>query len=296
MADFLFNMNKYFSLLCLGSFGLFGVAACTTDSSDSSDDTKTVLATAYTKKLYEEDIMDMVPQSLNTNDSAMFVNGIIERWVREQLFLIEAERKFPTNYDLKKMVDDYKASLVKHHYEQQLLQQSLDSAITQEELQQFYDDHKQDYKLNEPIYRVKVVKISTAAPDIEQISKWLKDSKDKTVNELAAYCNTYAENYILRENAWYKEDELLKLLNLTPKNNRFRAGSTYEFSDNTFNYYLLVLEKVEVDQIPPLSFVEEKAKAVIMQQRKVRLIQSKQDEMYEDAIKNKHVKIYANES
>ncbi len=254
---------------------------------------KTLIASAYNNQLYFEDIQEMIPVSANKPDSLAYINSIRERWIREKLLLVEAERNFPTDIDLEKLVQDYKSSLLKHHYEKQIIEKNLDTLITKEELLAFYNDNKQDYKLNEPIYNLKYVKVSSLAPDKNNIKSWLNAGESKSF-KLVAYCNTYAEAYRLAPNNWMTVDELINYIPDLSEKMELLDNSFFELENETFHYFCKIEERVAINQIPPLSYVEEKAKSVILQKRKIALLNKKQDELYERAIKNRYVQIMEN--
>ncbi len=68
-------------------------------------------------------------------DSSLIINAYVERWIRETLLLLEAERNIPSDLNIDKLVRDYRASLVRHSYEQFLVEQLLDSTVTKAELE-----------------------------------------------------------------------------------------------------------------------------------------------------------------
>ena len=250
-----------------------------------------LLATAYNNRLYNKDIHEMIPRSLKGQDSIVFVNNVVENWVKEKLMLVEAERNFPTDIDLEKLVEDYRSSLLKHHYELEVLSSDLDTAVNQQQLENFYQENKQDYKLNDPIFRLKYIKLPKSSPDFNELEPLIFSDEADEIFKLTAFCNTYAESFTLKKNNWFTRQELNFLLPAI-KASHLNGGKLLKSSDDFYNYYIYTLEKVEINQIPPLSYVEEKAKSVIIQRRKINLLEKKQKDLFERALKNEYVKIY----
>lgn len=116
---------------------------CSGHESPQQDDK--LLAQVYNKNLYLSELEGIVPEGVTKEDSALMVNAYVQRWIREQLLMYEAERNIPKDLDIDELVRNYRASLVRFNYEEQIIAQQLDSVISEPELKTFYENNKDQF-------------------------------------------------------------------------------------------------------------------------------------------------------
>ena len=140
---------------------LFGVAFLITISGCHEFFVKSdriVVAECYDSKLYEEDLDGVVPANTNPMDSLTRVNAFIDLWIRQQLLLHQAEINLtPEQCDFSKQLMDYRNSLIVYAYESQLIEQYLDTIVSDEEIMEYYEGHKEDFQLRSTMVKVAYV-------------------------------------------------------------------------------------------------------------------------------------------
>ena len=57
-------------------------------------------------------------------------------------------------------------------------------------------------------------------------------------------------------------------------------------------YYLRIFDKVNANEYPPLSYIEDQATKVILHKRKIKLLEEKKEEMYERELRRNNVKVF----
>lgn len=256
-----------------------------------------LLARVYGRDLYLSEMEGMFPPGTSAADSTLIVQAYIQRWAREALLLNEAENNLPRGLNVDELVEDYRASLIKNNYEQVLVEQLLDTLITDEELQQFYEQNKDQYQLDRPIIRCQFIKIAANAPDIRNLINWWTDpqtpGKNRQIND---YCDKYAESHILDVAAWHKLDEVAATLPEGSLNDE-NLDSRREFrqSDSQYQYFFRLLEVKNSREIAPLAYIEGQARKYILHLRKLKLLEEKRNDLYEVGIRRKAVKIFTEE-
>jgi len=280
------------NILAITILILFGLSACQTGGNKNQEEDE-ILSQVYGKCLYESSIKDLIPSGTTTEDSTLMVNAYIEKWVRESLLMHEAEGNIPPDLNIDDLVRDYRSSLILHNYENYLIKEELDSTITQEELTSFYEQNKEQYQLKKPIIRCDFIKIPLSALDLETCTHLWNSAADADRESLMQYCNKNAEVYLLNEETWYEIDRITKqlpngLVNLT----NIALQKNLIHKDVNYQYYLRVLEIVTVNEPPPLSYIEDQAKKVILHQRKIKLLENKKEALYELEMKRNNIKIY----
>jgi hypothetical protein len=254
-----------------------------------------VLATVYNRTLSLSDMDGMFPENALREDSQQIITAFSDRWIREQLVMLEAERNIPKDLNIDALVKKYRESLILSNYEEQLTKMGLDTTITDAELQAFYEQNKEQYQLQTPILRSYFLKIPKPAPQSDSLSKWWNNPKSgDNLQKLKNYARQNAKSYILEDSTWTRVDKLVDML---PKGtlsvDNVDKGKELTMKDDNFQYYFRALGVMNKQEIAPLSFIREQASKYILHQRKRQLLEKKQKEMYETEMRKNNVKIYS---
>jgi len=270
---------------------LVALASCSSHEAEEKGDR--LLAKVGNKTLYISEMEGMFPEGTSGEDSTIIIRNFVKRWVEDAVLLNEAERNIPPDLNIDELVRDYRASLVRTTYEKFLVEQLLDSTITQEELKAFYEQNKSLYELDRPIVRCHFIKVPTPTPEGNLLRElWNKDPSE-SLDELRAYCDKYAEVALLEDSLWYDVEEIAAQLpegTITPSN----VGAKREFTqrDDHHQYYFRLFELRTTRQIAPLSYVEEQARKVILHKRKLQLVEDVKKDMYERELRQNNIEIY----
>ncbi|MEY4135530.1 MAG: hypothetical protein RL386_1880 [Bacteroidota bacterium] len=265
--------------------------SCGQKDNDPQDDR--LLAKVYNKELRLSALEGMFPEGTTRGDSVLIINAFAQRWIRETLLLSEAERSLPKDMNVDKLVRDYRASLIKNNYEQVLVEQLLDSTVTQEELNVFYERNKEQYQLETSILRCFFVKLPLDAPGKDSLNRWWAATNDRNLERMERYCKRYSPAFNLKEATWSKIDDIASQLpsgTLTMENVSSRREFT--LSDEDFKYYFRLIELKNSREIAPLGFIEEQARKYILHQRKIKLLEQKREDLYQLALRKKDIQFF----
>lgn len=271
------------------------IASCR-ESEETADVNKgRVVATVYGYSLYESDLVDAVPAGLTTEDSTRRAESFINSWVREMLLLSKAQSNLPgQDKEMEKKLEAYRNSLIIYAYETELVHQKLDTVVTEEEIAKYYEEHAADFQLRDNIVRVIYVKVDNEAPNLPKVKNWVKSDKPADREELDKYCRQFATNYYLEDQSWLLFDDLLKEVpiqtynrELFLQNNRF-----VEVADSSNTYFLNIKGFMTRNSQSPLAFEKENIRNIIINKRKLELIDRMHDDLYKEAVNNNSIKIY----
>jgi len=271
------------------------IASCR-ESEETADVNKgRVVATVYGYSLYESDLVDAVPAGLTTEDSTRRAESFINSWVREMLLLSKAQSNLPgQDKEMEKKLEAYRNSLIIYAYETELVHQKLDTVVTEEEIAKYYEEHAADFQLRDNIVRVIYVKVDNEAPNLPKVKNWVKSEKPADREELDKYCRQFATNYYLEDQSWLLFDDLLKEVpiqtynrELFLQNNRF-----VEVADSSNTYFLNIKGFMTRNSQSPLAFEKENIRNIIINKRKLELIDRMHDDLYKEAVNNNSIKIY----
>ncbi|MCS6929318.1 MAG: peptidylprolyl isomerase [Saprospiraceae bacterium] len=265
-----------------------GFGNCHSSDADAREG-DVLLAKVYNKSLYRSELKDIVPPGTSPDDSILLTRAYIQRWVRDQLLMYEAERNIPKDLNIDKLVRDYRASLVRFNFEEQIIAEQLDSTLSESELRDFYENNKDQFQLESTILKCQLIVIPSNAPQNEFNRLWYsKNPADE--NRLRILCKQWAKEALLDAEQWHRLEEISALLprgTLTSENVAPRREGA--LSDGDFRYYYRVLEVVRGKQTAPFEYVREQAKAILLHKRKQDLIERWKEDLYQKELRRQNI-------
>lgn len=269
---------------------LVGLSACVQDDITRNAD---IVARVGPYELRKERVVQPYLNELSQKDSIHATQQFVEQWAIDKAFELEAMDKLNSRDELDRLIDGYRSSLLTHLFEKQIVEEELDSLITEAQLQAYYEANKSQYILNSDIMRVHFIAIKKDRQEIDDLSKlWKAAESQEVLDSLIDICHASAEVFLLEDSAWYKEEQLKPLL---PDRALRRLGhgvNETSFSTDSMRYFLRILECIPDTEIAPLSFIERQARKVILYRRRQALIRDKRRAIFDQALKANRIKLY----
>ena len=253
------------------------------------------IARAYNSYLFTSDITDIVPRGVSKEDSMHLVEKFINNWIHEKLTVYKAEQNLTEEQkDVNKQLEEYRNSLITYSYEKELVKQKLDTVVGDDEIEKYYNDNNSNFELKDNIIKVLYVKTSKGAPDIPKLKKWYKSEDEKDRISLEGYCHKYAENFYLNDDTWLLFDDILKEVPIETYNKElFLKNNRFVELEDSVHLYLINIKGFKIkNTLSPLSFEKENIRKIIINKRKLQLINKMKQDVYQSALKNNDFEIY----
>jgi len=283
-------MAKFFFQLLLLADVLLVASACG-DSGGGLKGGDKPLAQVYNKTLLLSELEGVVPEGTPPSDSVLIVNAFVQRWLHEQLLMYEAERNIPKDLNIDKLVRDYRASLVRFNFEEQIIREKLDSTLSETELRAYYEDNKEQFQLESTILKCHLLKLRPDAPQNDFNKLW-NSRKESDNAKLANYAKMWAQIALLDDEKWYKLEDIAAILpkgTLTADNiSSRREGS---LSEDGIRYYYRVIETVQGKTTAPFGYAREQAAKIILHRRKQQLLEKWKEDLYQKELRRENIKI-----
>ena len=254
-----------------------------------------MLARVYDDYLYESDMKGMITPGTLPKDSLVITRSFIENWVRQRLILQQAEKNLTSSQlDFTKQLENYKNSLTIYEYENALVRQKLDTLVSDDELQNYYDANQQNFLLKDNIVQIQYVKLPLKSAFSKQIKKLLNSDDQDDKNKLAAICEKQAADYFLDNQNWLLFSDLLKQVPIKSYNQEdfLKNHRDIEYQDSSFLYLVRFKDFKIKESVSPLSFEKQRIHDIILNKRKIELISHMQDYIYVNAQKKNVFEIY----
>lgn len=256
-----------------------------------------VIATAFDYTLYQSDIKGIVPKGSTKSDSVSIIKNFINNWIHQKLVLHKAEKNLNADQkDFAQQLEDYKNSLIIYSYETKLINQLLDTNVSREEIEKYYNNNSENFQLKDNIIKVNYVKLELNSPLKAKIKTLLFSKKDdgNTKNQLVDLCTKHAVNFYLDDDAWLLFDDMLKEIPIETydQESYLKSNRTIETKDENYAYLINIKDFKTRESTSPLSFEIENIRNIIINKRKLELIQKMHKEVFDEAVKNNDFKIY----
>jgi uncharacterized protein YaeQ len=245
------------------------------------------VAVVYKNYLYPSDLKRIIANTVNPADSAAKVSGYIDSWIKKQLILSKAELNLTDDEkDVENQLEDYRASLLIYKYKQNYIEQKLDTTIEDASIQGYYEQHPQDFKLINNVVKAIYIKIALQAPDVSKIKWAFRSSKENDMKFVQQYCKANAKVYDTFNEDWILFNDLLKELpaKINSQEDFLQRNKYIDAQDSAFLYLVQIKEFKLKNDISPLVFVHNNVKTILLNKKKLDLLNNLEKNIYEDAI------------
>lgn len=251
-----------------------------------------ILAEVRNSTLYLDELENsgLLTNASNSYDSTHIKNVYVQKWIRDQLILIDADKTLAGDIDIDMLVQDYRESLLLYNYENAMVRDRLDTVITTQQIEQYYKENSDAFKLSESLIRCKIVVLNGRTPKLDIFNTNWKSSNIKSVNiYLTANSPVMA---MMDEYKWYSANEILGFLPDKIKEKNLRSSKILQEAKDGNEYFVDILQYLDKSEVPPLAYVTSNIKKIILHQRKSKLIVKLKEDLYQREINSTKVRIY----
>ena len=252
---------------------------------------KTPIVEVGTDVLYVEDIKQVLPLGLSDADSTLFAEQFIKNWVQDVLFYQNAIRNIPDTKDIDRLVENYRRSLIEHEYQRRLIEQKFSSEITDEEVEQFFNDNQRLFVLDESLIKGLFLKISNKSHDLSDIRKLYTQQDDESFEEIEKYSIRNAARCEFFYDNWRTVAELEVLLPVLdkPLETMLKDKCSFEFKDEEYIYLLNVSEYAPKGGIEPLDHARSRIRGLLINSNEVSYMRKIKEDLYDAAIEKDRI-------
>ncbi len=278
--------------LALAVFLITGFASCDTLVKKK---TEQPLARVFDKYLYPSDLVDAIPEGTSAHDSVIIAKRYIDTWIKKQLLLNRAEDALSDEQkDFDRKIEEYRTSLLIYSYRQKLLQQNMDTAVDNTEIEEYYNNNINNFILNSDIVKATFVKVPLSAPDIAQVRNWTRSGTEDDLDKLEKYSINYAEKFDTFGNKWIYFSTISDQIPLTidQPGRYLRYNKNIETSDSLFHYFIHIYDHKTEGDIIPLELIRNDIKSILLNKRKIEFYNNLEMQVYNEGLNRNQFEIY----
>jgi hypothetical protein len=282
-------MNKLIIILC----SLLLLAGCRNSHNQAK---RIAIAQVGRVVLYYDEMPKLIQRGINEADSAALFQNYINKWAKRQLLLQKAEDNLsPALKDeITKQLEETRANLVIYQYQRQMILEKLDTVLTDAELENYYAANENSFVLTSNIVKALFIKLPLETPDLNKIRLLARSNDHNDLQQLESYCYQFAEKFDDFNEEWVPMDRLSVELqqNIENEENFLKRNTFFETSDSTSVYLVSIRDYRLRSSLAPFEYVKDDIKRIIWNSRRFEFIQSLENGIYNDALKENSFKIY----
>ena len=265
------------------------ILSCSNINNDNSND---LIARAGENFLYQNDL----PSFSSRQDSLLRYKNFVELWAKEKLLydlsLTNLSQSKKNELDL--LIEKFKIDLYINSYKDLIVNSRIDSIVTNEEIESYYNANIDNFTLNETLLKYRYLKVPSDNININRIRRYIQRLSNDDRDFLDSLNFQFAELKV-NDSVWFAERDVIssiEFINQTNKSNFMRVNRLYEIKDDQYINYFIVKDLLKSGNIPPLSYLYDRIKLNIINQRKIDLIENINKEILNDALKSSKYEIY----
>lgn len=174
----------------------------------SADET---IAEVGQAKLYRSELNELIPRGIPAEDSVRLAKMYINTWALNQVFLAVAEEQLSkSEKDVTKELEDYRKSLLKYRYEQLFVNERLDTSVSDDRIEQYYQDHEEKFILQRPVVKARFLLIAEDSPSLDKIKKKMASDEVQDLVDADSLAYSSALKFLTWGNEWIDASTLAR--------------------------------------------------------------------------------------
>lgn len=253
------------------------------------------IARVYDKYLYSKDVENIIMHGISKEDSILIMRAYVDKWIQTQLLLRVAELNLSDSQkNVAMLLEDYRTSLLIFKYEQEYINQKMDTAVSYQELQDYYDANKDNFVLDETIAKVLYIKLRKEAPQVQKIKELYKSTRDEDIKLLDNLAYQSSTKYDYFGDRWVSLSFILREIPYPVENpeSYLSRQRSIEMEDGDYVYLVNFREVIFKGSVAPFDYVTVGIKEIVLNSRKQKLIKDIEQNIYRNAQDNSYFQVF----
>jgi hypothetical protein len=282
-------MNK----ICIAILILVALSGCKNNDNQAK---RLPVAKAGSVILYYDEIPGQVKEGITPDDSVAAIRNYINKWAKRELMFQQAEANLPPDLknDIEKQLEETRVNLIVYEYQHTMMLQEMDTIIPEADLESYYSNNKNSFMLTSNIVKALFIKLPMETPNLNKIRTLARSNNQKDFQELESLCFQFAEKFDDFNEEWITMDRLSLELkeDIRGQENFLKKTTFYETGDSSSAYLVTISDYRLRGTLSPFEYIREDIKRIIWNNRRIEFIQTLENGIYNEALKENRFKIY----
>ncbi|MBO4756139.1 MAG: hypothetical protein J5519_05195 [Bacteroidales bacterium] len=254
-----------------------------------------VVARAGEHRLHRSQLESYIPSGVSSEDSARLAQQYIRAWAEDLLLLDMADEQLSKEEkDVTEELESYRRALLKYRYEQLYINQRLDTLVTEEEVEAYYQANPDKFILDRPVVKARYMIIPADSRNLKELRRLMSSEDDSDIMEAENLAYTAAIKYGDSSDSWKDIITLAQELGTDYKSLLGAIKNQFaELPDEAGNLRIAyIVDMVPQGKTAPEEFCAERIRDIILNTRKHSLTTQLEQDLLEDARRNNKFVIY----
>ncbi len=214
----------------------------------------------------------------------------LDLWTEQEALRLELKNIDPKLAKLSELrAQSFAGELSKYYLQELKINALLDTVISQKELENYYNEHKVEFELQDYLVQALYLKVPKGIKVEKDIKNHYVLKNDKDLGKINSYAKLYAEDFYFDDQQWIYFNDLTKdipLRGFNRDNIVLNRTKTY-FSDDEFTYFVNIIDYKLKNTEPPFEFLVPQIREIILSKR-LNQLREKIDQQLIQKTKSKH--------
>ena len=246
--------------------------------------------------LFFSDIQDSLDENMSQNDSMLAVNSAINNWASKKLLYEKAIFNLSNSKqnELDLLVKSYESDLYISNYEKEWLKTRVDTIVSNNQLESYYDDNKNKFRLRQDILLARFIELPIENFNKTQIVGSFKRLNFQDKIYLDSISLQFKSSFI-NDSVWLRPElffNKFKIENKINYNRYFKKKRFFEIKDLESLYLVYISDIQKKNDYAPMSYVKPTLVQILLNKRKLEMKKQLKTDILKQGIAENNFEIY----
>lgn len=234
-----------------------------------------------------------IPKGVSEEDSTRYADHYVDQWLKAQAIADVAMQQIPNLEErIEFKVEDYRQKLIMHEFSSRIIRDSLDTLITNADIEQYYRSYTDNFIATSSMYSFYY--IVCKAENTGDAGSLINSGSAADIEKLVAWARDNALEFKL--DSTYTTEAAITEINKGYFGDLKDAGSgrvvkwSGVIQGQRRRYYFKMLDKIKVGEPLPILLAKERINRILLNERKVNLIEETEKRIVQEARVNNYIK------
>ena len=246
--------------------------------------------------LFFSEIQESLDENMSQNDSMLAVNSAINNWASKKLLYEKAIFNLSNSKqnELDLLVKSYESDLYISNYEKEWLKTRVDTIVSNDQLQSYYNENKNKFRLRQDILLARFIELPIENFNKTQIVRSFRRLNFQDKIYLDSISLQFKSSFI-NDSVWLRPElffNKLKIENKANYNRYFKKKLFFEIKDLESLYLVYISDIHRKNDYAPMSYVKPTLVQILLNKRKLEMKKQLKTDILKQGIAENNFEIY----
>ncbi len=246
--------------------------------------------------LFFSEIQESLDENMSQNDSMLAVYNAINNWASKKLLYEKAIFNLSNSKqnELDLLVKSYESDLYISNYEKEWLKTRVDTIVSNDQLQSYYNENKNKFRLRQDILLARFIELPIENFNKTQIVRSFRRLNFQDKIYLDSISLQFKSSFI-NDSVWLRPElffNKFKIENKIKYNRYLRKKSFFEIKDLESLYLVYISDILRKNDYAPMSYVKPTLVQILLNKRKLEMKKQLKTDILKQGIAENNFEIY----